>query len=69
MRLMNATAGLWSRPPVFGFRTPESLDSAVDRSDRRQNAPKTGKIVKIAGPERIEGLRSAGLQNQVSSAI
>jgi hypothetical protein len=71
MRLTNATAGLWSRGLLFGLWPAESADSGVDRSDRRENAPKTGKIVKIAGFGATEGPMegSAGLQNQVSSAI
>jgi hypothetical protein len=50
---------------------PESADSGLDRSDRSENAPKTGKIVKIArfGPTEGPTTDSAGLQNQVSSAI
>jgi hypothetical protein len=72
MRLTNATAGLWFGGPSFGaYIPPESADSGLDRSDRRENAPKTGKIVKIAGFGATEGPMegSAGLQNQVSSAI
>jgi hypothetical protein len=59
------------RPVIWRLYPPESADSAVDRSDRRENAPKTGKIVKIAGFGATEGPMegSAGLQNQVSSAI
>jgi hypothetical protein len=55
----------------LGLVSPESADSGLDRSDRRENAPKTGKIVKIAGFGATEGpvAGSAGLQNQVSSAI
>jgi putative thioredoxin len=55
----------------LGLITPESADSGLDRSDRSENAPKTGKIVKIAGFGPTEGpaTGSAGLQNQVSSAI
>jgi hypothetical protein len=47
---MIQTARIW-------VSTPESPVLGLDRSDRRENAPKTGKIVKIAGSERIEGLR------------
>src|SRR5882757_6123824 len=36
------------RTVVWRLYPPESADSGVDRSDRSENAPKTGKIVKIA---------------------
>jgi hypothetical protein len=71
MRLTNATAGLWSEDRRLALISPESADSGVDRSDRSKNAPKTSKIVKIArfGPTEGPTTGSAGLQNQVSSAI
>jgi putative thioredoxin len=59
------------RARLWRLYPPESADSGIDRSDRSENAPKTGKIVKIAGFGPAEGpaTGSAGLQNQVSSAI